>query len=145
MNRRRALVAGGVVVALLAVLAGVWDYRSSHRAPVGCDTVHSLISYNNEFSAKMRDSTAADKAGAVTPQQYRDWATKVRDYAASISNPDLAGNANTAADIAGRIADLVPRYRAKPDDPAAAREYAGLGIEFGNAINRLEYSCLPVG
>jgi len=69
----------------------------------------------------------------------------VRDYAAQISDPELAGKASTAADLAGRLADLVPRYRAKPDDAAAARDYAGLGIEYGNAINRLEYACLPVG
>jgi hypothetical protein len=40
------------------------------------------------------------------------------------------------------VADLVPKYRAKPDDKGLAREYAEIGIQFGNAINRLEYGCL---
>jgi uncharacterized protein YecE (DUF72 family) len=143
MTRRRALLVGGVVVAVIAALAGVWAYRSSHRAPAGCDTVHALIAYNRQFGDKMKSSAGADKAGTVTPQEYRDWAAQVKDYAAGIADPDLSGNAHTAADVAARLADLVPRYRAKPDDPATAREYAGLGIEFGNAINRLEFSCLP--
>ena len=60
-------------------------------------------------------------------------------------NARALGRRARVAELAGRLADLVPRYRAKPDDPAAAREYAGLGIEYGNAINRLEYACLRAG
>ena len=145
MNRRRALVVGVVVVTLLAAVLVISWYRSAHRAPSGCDTVHALIAYNTEFTEQMKSSAETDKATAVTPDQYRQWAARVRDYAGQISDPELAGKASTAADLAGRLADLVPRYRAKPDDAAAARDYAGLGIEYGNAINRLEYACLPVG
>jgi len=145
MNRRRALVVGVVVVALLAAVLAISWYRSAHRAPSGCDTVHALIAYNTEFTEQMKSSAGTDKATAVTPDQYRQWAARVRDYAGQISDPELAGKASTAADLAGRLADLVPRYRAKPDDASAARDYAGIGIEYGNAISRLEYSCLPVG
>jgi hypothetical protein len=145
MTRRRAVLVGGVVVALLVAAVSVWSYRAAHRAPAGCDTVHSLIAYNTQFAEQMKSAAGTDKAGAVTPDQYREWAARVQDYAGRISNPELAGKANTAADLAGRLADLVPRYRAKPDDAAAASDYTGLGIEYGNAINRLEYACLPVG
>ncbi len=145
MTRRRAVLVGGLVVVLAVAAVGIWMYRSSHRAPAGCDTVQALIEYNAEFATRMKSSADPDKASAVTPDQYREWADRVRDYAGRISEPELSGKANTAADLAGRLADLVPRYRANPDDPAAARDYAGLGIEYGNAINRLEYACLPVG
>ena len=145
MTRRRAVLVGGVVVAVLAAVVALWSYRAAHRAPSGCDTVHAMITYNADFTEQMKASTGPDKAGSVTPDQYRDWAARVKDYAGQISNPELSGKANTAAELAGRLADLVPRYRAKPDDPAAARDYAGLGIEYGNAINRLEYACLRAG
>ena len=145
MTGRRAVLVGGVVVAVLAAVVAPWSYRAAHRAPADCDTAHALIAYNTEFAGRMKASTAPDKAGAVTPDQYREWAARVRDYAGQISNPELSGKANTAAELAGRLADLVPRYRAKPDDAATARDYAGLGIEFGNAINRLEYACPGVG
>jgi hypothetical protein len=57
----------------------------------------------------------------------------------------LAARAGTAAELAGKTADLVPRYRAKPEDAAIAQEYAGIGIEYGNAIKRLEYACRDNG
>jgi hypothetical protein len=136
---------GGVVIALLVAAVAAWSYRAAHRAPSGCDTVHELIAYNAKFTEQMKSSADPDKAPAVTPDQYREWAARVKDHAGRISNPELSGKATTAAELAGRLADLVPRYRAKPDDPAVARDYAGLGIEYGNAMNRLEYACLPVG
>ena len=145
MTRRRAVLVGLAVLVALAAVVGVLTYRAAHRAPSGCDTVHELIAYNAQFTEQMKSSADPDKAGAVTPDQYREWAARVKDYAGRISNPELSGKADTAAELAGRLADLVPRYRAKPDDPAAARDYAGLGIEYGNAINRLEYACLPIG
>lgn len=145
MTRRRAVLVSGLVVMLIAAAVAMWMYRSSHRAPAGCDTVHALIAYNTEFAAQMKSAADSDKASSVTPDQYIEWAERVRDYAGRISEPELSGKANTAADLAGRLADLVPRYRANPDDPATSREYAGLGIEYGNAISRLEYACLPVG
>lgn len=145
MARRRVVVVGAVAAVLLAAAVAVWLSRPSHRAPAGCDTVRALIGYNAEFAGQMKSSAGDDNARAVAPEEYRQWAARVKEYAGQVSNPDLSGNAESAADVARRIADLVPRYRAKPDDPAVAREYAGLGIEFGNAISRLEYSCLPVG
>ena len=145
MTRRRAVLVGGAVVAVVALAVWTFVFRAAHRTPSGCDTVHELIAYNTHFAEQMKASTGPDQASAVTPDQYREWAARVKDYAGRISNPELSGKANTAAELAGRLADLVPRYRAKPDDPAVARDYAGLGIEYGNAINRLEYACLPVG
>jgi hypothetical protein len=145
MTRRRAVLVGGVVAAVIAACLGGWFYQSSHRSVSDCDTVHALLAYNSQFADQMKASTAPDKARAVTPEQYREWASTVKDYAGQISEPELAGKAQTAADLAGRLADLVPRYRAKPDDPAAAREYADLGIQYGNAISRLDYACLPTG
>lgn len=143
MTRRRAVLVGGVVFALIAAAIVAWTYRTSHRAPSGCDTVRALIAYNTEFTEQSKGSADTDRAKAATPDQYRDWANHMKDFASAISNPELAGKADTAAVVAGRLADLVPRYRANPDDAAVARDYAGLGIEYGNAISRLEYSCLP--
>ena len=145
MTRRRAILMGGVVVAVFAAVVTAWSYRAAHRAPAGCDTVHELISYNSQFAGQMKSSAAREGASAVTADQYRQWAATVKDYAGQIPDPELSGKANTAADLAGRLAELVPRYRAKPDDPAAARDYAGIGIEYGNAINRLEFACLGQG
>lgn len=143
MTRRRRLLAGiGVFAAVVAVVAGVIWYRSMHRPTSDCDTVSSMIAYNKEFNSRTKESAGTDKAVPVGEQQYREWANRLKEYASRLSDKTLAGNAGAAADLAGRLADLVPKYRAKPDDPAVARDYAGVGIEFGNAFNRLEYACL---
>ena len=120
MPRRRQLLAiAAAVVVVVAVAAGVMLYRSSHRTSPDCDTVQALIEDNNRFRDEMKASAGQKDSIPASADEYRRWA--------------------------GRIADLVPKYRAKPDDPATAREYAGIGIEFGNAISRMEYACLNPG
>lgn len=142
-KRRGVLVAAAVVVAVIAVIIAVVLSRSAHRAPAGCDTVHAMLDDNSRFRDQAKESAAQKNPDLASDQQYRDWAVRMKDYATAISDPELAGKAQAAADTAGRIADLVPRYRAKPDDKAIANDYINIGIEFGNAINRLEYACLP--
>ena len=63
--------------------------------------MRALINYNTEFTEQTKSSAGTDQAKAATPDQYRDWANQVKDYASAISNPDLAGKADTAADVAG--------------------------------------------
>lgn len=144
MTRRRVILVGAIVLAVLATAIGVYAYRSPRHSQSGCDTVSALIAYNKEF-AQTQKSAVTDKAAPASPDQFREWASRIKDYADQISDPALSGNAQTAAELAGRLADLVPRYRAKPDDKAVTRDYANIGIEFGNAVNRLDYSCLPAG
>jgi len=124
------------------VVAGLlsWQLRGE-RTPSDCDTVRALIAHNDQFTEQARIPARADDAELTTTEQYRQWAARIEDYSAQLRDPALAARAGTAAGLAARTADLVPRYRAAPDDPAIAREYAEIGIEYGNAINRLEYAC----
>lgn len=145
MTRRRWFLLAAVAVLVAAVVAGALVYRSSHRTSSDCDTVHALIADNKRFRDEMKASAGQKDTDPASADEYRQWAARLKDYAGKISDPDLADQAKIAADRAGRLADLVPRYRAKPDDPATARDYAGIGIEFGNAISRLEYACLDAG
>ena len=145
MTRRRWIVVALAVVALVAVIVAALLYRSSHRTSSDCDTVHSLIADNNHFRDQMKASAGQKDPIPASADEYRQWAARMKGYAETITGPDLADQAGIAADRANRIADLVPRYRAKPDDPATARDYAGIGIEFGNAISRMEYACLQGG
>jgi hypothetical protein len=142
MTSRRTLLVIAAVVALTAVVGGVLLYRSSHRGPSDCDTVHALIADNNRFREQVKVSAGQKDSVPASADEYRQWAARMGDYAGRITRPDLADQAKIAAERAGRVADLVPRYRAKPDDTATAREYAGIGIEFGNAISRMEYACV---
>ena len=143
MTRRRTLLAAlAAVLAVVAVVVGVLLYRSSHRPKTDCDTVHALIQDNKHFRDQMKASAGQKDSDPASAEEYHRWAQRMKDYADTISDPDLADQAKIAADRARRLADLVPRYRAKPDDPATARDYAGIGIEFGNAISRMEYACL---
>lgn len=144
-KRRGVVVALAVVVGIVAVVAGALLYRSLHRGPSDCDTVQAMLDYNSAFNDQTKASSGPDKPVLVSEEQYREWADRLKDYAGQISDETLSGNAMTAADLAGQLADLVPKYRAKPDDPAITRQYAGIGIEFGNAVNRLEYGCLNAG
>lgn len=141
-KRRKVVVIAAAVVILAAALAGVLLYRSSHRGSADCDTVHALIADNNRFRDQVKASAGQKDSTPAGAAEYRQWADRIKDYAGKISDPKLADEAKIAADRAGRLADLVPRYRAKPDDPATARDYAEIGIEFGNAISRMEYACL---
>jgi hypothetical protein len=142
MTRRRWLFVAGAAVAVVGAVAALLLYRSSYHAKPGCDTVHAMLEDNAAFGKQAKDSAAANNPDLATADQYRQWAARMKDYAGKIPDPGLSGYANTAADLAGRLADLVPKYRAKPDDKGLAREYAEIGIQFGNAINRLEYGCL---
>ena len=143
MTGRRWLVVA-VAVAVVAV-AGLLLFRPSHRASSDCDTVHALIADNNRFRDEMKASAGQKDLDPASADEYRQWADRMQDYAGQISDPKLADQAKIAAQRAARLADLVPKYRAKPDDPATARTYADIGIEFGNAISRLEYACLDAG
>jgi hypothetical protein len=141
LTRRRQLLLGGtaaMVVLVVAVLA--WQQRSDGVSS-DCDTVRELVAYNAGFSEQTKASAQTNNPDLSTAEQYRQWAARIKDYAAELADPALAARAGTAAELAGKTADLVPRYRAKPEDAAIAREYAGIGIEYGNAIKRLEYAC----
>ena len=127
-----------MVVLVVAVLA--WQQRSDGVSS-DCDTVRELVAYNAGFSEQTKASAQTNNPDLSTAEQYRQWAARIKDYAAELADPALAARAGTAAELAGKTADLVPRYRAKPEDAAIAREYAGIGIEYGNAIKRLEYAC----
>ena len=143
MTRRRLFLF--LAVGIVALVAGVLLYRSFHKAPTDCDTVHAMLDYNKEFNERAKTPAGQDAPAPVSDQQYREWANRLKGYAGQMSDETLSGNATTAADLAGRLAALVPKYRAKPDDKGLTREYAGIGIEFGNAINRLDYACLDEG
>jgi hypothetical protein len=130
------------VVLIVALLA--WQHRSD-GAPSDCDTVRELVAYNAGFSEQTKTSAQTNNPDLSTTEQYRQWASTIKDYAARLADPALAARAATAAELAGKTADLVPRYRAKPEDAAIAREYAGIGIEYGNAITKLEYACQEKG
>jgi hypothetical protein len=131
-----------MVVLVVAVLA--WQQRSDGVSS-DCDTVRELVAYNAGFSEQTKASAQTNNPDLSTAEQYRQWAARIKDYAAELADPALAARAGTAAELAGKTADLVPRYRAKPEDAAIAREYAGIGIEYGNAIKRLEYACQDSG
>jgi hypothetical protein len=141
MTRRRWLLVAAAALAAVSVVAAALLYRSSHQAQPDCDTVHAMLADNKEFGKQAKDSAAAKNPDLATADQYLQWAARMKDYAATMSDPRLSGYASTAADLAGRLADLVPKYRAKPDDAAVARQYAEIGIQFGNTVNRLEYAC----
>lgn len=141
MTPRRAVLAG--VAALAVLVAGLlaWHLRGG-QARSDCDTVRDLIAYNQQFSEQTKTSAQTGDPALSTIEQYRQWATTIRDYSMQLGDPALAARAKTAAELAAKTVDLVPRYRAKPDDDAIAREYAGIGIEYGNAITKLEHACL---
>jgi|688.fasta_scaffold219632_2 hypothetical protein len=144
-RRRKLLAAAGAALVVVAAVVGILLSRSSHRTSPDCDTVRALIEDNSQFRDRMRASAGQKDSDPASAEEYRQWAERMTGYADKISQPDLADRAKIAADRAHRLADLVPRYRAKPDDPATARDYAGIGIEFGNAISRMEYACLDAG
>ena len=126
-------------VAVLAVVLAVWHSRSS--APSDCDTVRALVGYNREFTEQTKTSAKTNNPELSTVEQYRQWAARMREYADQLGDPDLTARAQSAAGFAAKTADLVPRYRATPDDVEVSRQYANIGIEFGNAITALDYAC----
>lgn len=137
MSGRRKLLLGCIAVVAIGLVG--WNLRS--RPTSDCDTVRELVAYNNEFSRQAKTSAQQTDAGALPAEQYRQWAGRIDTYAAQISDPVLAEKAKTAAGLAARTADLVPKYRARPDDAATAGQYADIGIRYGNSITMLEYLC----
>lgn len=130
------------MAAVVAVVAGLLLFgHFSGRAPSDCDTVRDLLAYNKQFTEQTKASAQSNDPGLSTTDQYRQWAARMQEYAAQIDDPALAARARSAAELAARTADLVPQYRAKPDDVEVSRQYARTGIEFGNAVTNLDYAC----
>lgn len=125
------------VVAAGLLLAG--QLRSP--APADCDVVRDLLGYNRQFTEQTKTSAQTNNPELSTLEDYREWAVRLKDYASQVHDPALSAKATSAAELAARTADLVPRYRAKPDDAGVARDYARIGIEYGNAITMLDYAC----
>ncbi|MCW1958166.1 MAG: hypothetical protein KIH64_006395 [Mycobacterium sp.] len=141
VKRHRKLVLAGfaTVIAVVAALVVAGHLRT--RQPSDCDTVRDLLTYNQQFTEQTKTSAQTNNPELSTVEQYRDWAARLKDYSAQIHDPALSARARSAADLAARTADLVPRYRANPDDVEVGRQYARTGIEFGNAITNLDYAC----
>lgn len=109
--------------------------------PSDCDTVRDLLADNKRFTEQTKTSAQTNNPELSTIEQYREWAARLKDYAAQIHDPALSARASSAAELASRTVDLVPKYRANPDDVEVSRQYARIGIEFGNAITNLDYAC----
>jgi hypothetical protein len=138
----RGLVAARMTMDLMLPLqpaaASVYgDLIAANATAMADNWTSTLVTLSEQTKA----SAQTNDPDLSTAEQYRQWAARIKDYAAELGDPALAARAGTAAELAGKTADLVPRYRAKPEDAAIAREYAGIGIEYGNAIKRLEYAC----
>lgn len=145
LSRRAKLWLGGISAAV-AVAVGVFAAVNLRSGPPSdCDTVRDLLDYNRQFSEQTKTSARTNNPELSTAGQYRDWAAGLKDYASRIHESGLSDRAQTAADLAGHIADLVPKYRADPDDVEFSRRYARTGIEFGNAITGLDYACPGAG
>jgi hypothetical protein len=141
VSRRRTLLLGGsaAVVTVVVALFVVGHLRS--RPPSDCDIVRDMLAYNRQFTEQTKTSAQTDNPELSTIQQYRDWAARLKGDAAQIGDPALSARADSAAALAAQITDLVPKYRAKPDDAEISRQYARMGIEFANAITGLDYAC----
>ena len=100
---------------LIAAAVAVWILPVVAPRPASCDTVtrtdHAQHRVRRADEVRRRLRQGQFHARSV----HRMGRTRVRDYAGRISEPGCR-KANTAADLAGRLADLVPRYRANPDD-----------------------------
>jgi hypothetical protein len=140
VTKRRTLVLG-VIAGVVALVVGLLVWHAGTKAPTDCDTVRDLVAYNREFTEQTKTSARTNNPDLSTAGQYGDWAAKIKDYAGRVKDPGLAGSARSAADLAAKTAALVPQYRAKPDDAEIRRQYANIGIEFGNAITTLNYAC----
>ncbi len=139
---RRKLLLGVIaaVIALVVVLL-VFGGHLRSRPPSDCDIVRDMLAYNREFTEQTKTSAQTNDPELSTIEQYRGWAGRLKDDAGRIHDPALSARAGSAAALAAATTDLVPKYRAKPDDAEISRQYARIGIEFGNAITRLDYSC----
>lgn len=145
VSRRRKLLLGGVLAVIVVVVGVFAAVKLRSGPPSDCDTVRELLDYNRQFTEQTKTSARTNNPELSTTGQYRDWAAGLKDYASQIHEPGLSARANTAADLAAQTADLVPKYRANPDDVEVSRQYARIGIEFGNAITGLDYACPGAG
>ena len=141
LSGRRQLLLGGIaaVIAVVVALSVAGQLRS--RPPSDCDIVRDLLAYNRQFTEQTKASAQTNNPELSTMEQYRGWAARLGDDAARIHDPALSARATSAAALAAQTTELVPKYRAKPDDAEISRQYARIGIEFANAITSLDYSC----
>ena len=144
-SRRPNVLLAALAVAVVVVVALVVAGNLRSRPASDCDTVRDMLADNRQFTEQTKTSAQADNPELATADQYRDWAARLADYAARVRDPGLSARSKTAADLAGQTADLVPKYRTRPDDVEVRRQYARIGIEFANAVTGLEYACPDPG
>jgi hypothetical protein len=141
VTRRRKLLLGGIAAVVLVAAAAFLAAQLRGPAASDCDTIRAMLADNQQFTDQTKESAKTNNPDLSTVQQYRDWAVRMKTYAAEVSDPALSAMATTAARLAAGTAEIVPKYRAKPEDPDIARQYARTGIEYGSAITKLEYAC----
>ena len=118
MTRRRALLVGGVVVVFARRRASGFPVVAPHRLELRHPCTRCWPT-TPQFAEQMKSSTAPDKAGAVAPGEYREWASTVKDCRADF-RPRLSGRRRPRQISRGGWPTWCRATAQKPDDPAAA-------------------------
>jgi hypothetical protein len=153
MNRRRPLVTVVVLVGIV-VGGGIWWLFFRGPSAAACAPVREMLSYNKTQIDAMNAKTVIPEEGsyeqATEPSEidYRSWVDGLTDRAAKVTDPDLAPQAQAAADTANRLVRAKLDFNAQSDTtapgaamPPAAAAVAAFNDEFEQRISQLSSQC----
>lgn len=144
------------VVVLVGVLVGggIWWLFFRGPSAEACAPVREMLSYNKTQIDAMNAKTHVPEEGsyeqATEPSEidYRSWVDGLTDRASKVTDPDLAPQAQAAADTANRLVRAKLDFTAQSDStapgapmPPAAMAVATFNDEFEARISQLSSQC----
>jgi len=133
------------VVVIVATVLFVWVL--SQKEGSDCASVRELVDFNRVHDEAVTAQSEKNEPVELPLSDYQDWASHVREYAADISDPQLAPHARKVSDLAEQTVEIVKRARADntsptaPGPPAWVQDYAKMNVEFEREMSALEQAC----
>lgn len=142
-----------VLVGIL-VGGGIWWLFFRGPSAEACEPVREMLSFNKTQIDAMNAKTVIPEEGsygqATEPSEidYRSWVDGLTDRAAKVTDPDLAPEAQAAADTANRLVRAKLDFTAQSGStapgapmPPAAMAVTTFNDEFETRISQLTEKC----
>ncbi|MGB3482570.1 MAG: hypothetical protein WBB07_10205 [Mycobacterium sp.] len=148
LNRRWWIALACVVVAVTAL---VISETVLNRTSEACRPVVDLLEFNQAQADQIAQHTddSAELPTVADDVAYQQWADGMAQRAQAVTDPDLAGSAIRAADLAAQFVAKLPSLRAEADaytpgapTPALVHEMNFLNARLSQEITELNNACV---
>jgi hypothetical protein len=147
MMARRWWLFGAAAAAVVIAAALLFVWALPQNAGSDCASVHELVDFNRAHHEAVTAQSEMNENVEIPLSDYQDWASRIHEFAADISDPQLAPHARKVSDLAEQTVEIVKRARTDntpptaPGPPAWVQDYAKMNVEFDREMSALEQAC----